>query len=428
MLTVLRQWVGTRRRVLGEGAWVVLGNFGAALGALAGTRLLTEFLPTRVFGETMLLLGIATLGYGLSGAPFVQAAIRSYPDHARTGSLPQLRAGVAALLVRSGPGFGGLWVLGWLVYAVSTEARVWSGLLLVPLLALDMARSLEVSLFNAARRQKPMALWSVTEAWGRPVFAVLATVLIGTSATSVLSGYVVASAVILTFFCLTTRREGVDDRPSGTGHADAGVREELWRYALPLLPLGLISWSSALADRYMIGGLLGVEQAGLYAAAYGIASRPAMALCGAVEATLRPLYFQAVSSGDAPRTRRIFFAWLGGVTVTAAGLFMLFLLFSDLVAQVCLGERYRSGASLMPWIAAGYSLSAISHVFAGVSYARRNTSNVLMAQLAGAVAALVLGLAGIYFLGVKGAAAAVVAAFGLQLAVAMALARRPARQ
>ena len=40
----------------------------------------------------------------------------------------------------------------------------------------------------------------------------------------------------------------------------------MWAYALPLIPLGVISWASTLGDRYFIGGLLGVADAGIYAA------------------------------------------------------------------------------------------------------------------------------------------------------------------
>lgn len=421
------QWFIARRRILGDGAWVAFGQIGSALGALAGTRLLTEFLPPRVFGEVVLLLGVATLGYGLAGGPFMQAVLRLYPDCARAGSLGQLRGAVRKLLVRSGGLLGALWIAGWFIYSRLTGEGLWLGLLLVPLLALDMARSLEVGLFNAARRQRPMALWTAIEAWARPVFAVAVVMLAGASAESVLSGFIAASLATLMLFFLTAQREGMNSAGLDSSAAQANLRREIWRYALPLLPLGLIGWASSLADRYMIGGMLGIEYAGLYAAAYGIASRPAISFCGGIETTLRPLYFQAISSGDQAAARRAFRVWFGLVTTLALAIFLFFFLFSDVVAQWFLGAQYRAGASLMPWIAAGYGLSAVSQVFAGVAYAHGHTRDVLMIQVTGAIASVLVGFVGVYLYGIDGAAMAVPLALGLQLLVAMVLAKGTAK-
>lgn len=421
------QWLMARRRILGDGAWVAFGQIGSALGALAGTRLLTEFLPPRVFGEVALLLGIATLGYGLAGSPFMQAALRFYPDSARARSLAQLRAAAESLLVRSGSWLCLLWIAVWFIYSRLTNESLWLGLLLIPLFGLDMARSFEVALFNAARRQRPMALWTAIEAWARPVFAVAIVILIGVSAESVLSGFIIASAVTLMLFFFVTRREGAAGRGRESNAAQLNLRRDMWRYALPLLPLGLIAWASSLADRYVIGGMLGIEYAGLYAAAYGIASRPALSLCGGIEVTLRPLYYHAISSGDEATARRAFRVWLGSVTALAITVFFFFLAFGDVIAQWFLGAQYRAGASLMPWIAAGYALSAVSQVFAGAAYARGHTRNVLLIQLVGAVASVFAGFVGVYVHGIDGAAVAVPLAFGLQLLVAMVLAKGAAR-
>ena len=415
-----------RRRVLVDGAWVALGQVGAALGALTGIRVLTEFLPPRVFGEVSLLLGIATLGYGMAGGPFVQAALRFYPDCAREGTLPRLRAVTTSLLVLSGLLLATLWSIGWVIYYQSFDTGVLLGLLLIPLFALDMVRSLDVALFNAARRQRPMALWTAADAWARPLLGALCVVTIGVSAQAVLGGYIGGALAVMLLFWLTTQREGASTHDTASHKAQDLLRQNLLRYALPLLPLGLAAWSSSLADRYIIGGMLGIEQAGLYVAVYGIASRPAISLCGGIETTLRPLYFHAVSNNDTAAIRHTFIAWFGMVATIAAAIFLLFLLFSDVIAYWCLGERYRGGSALMPWIAAGYSLSAMSQVFSGIAYARYHTHHVLLAQLTGAIASVVLGIVGVYLFGIQGAAAAVTAALGLQLLAAAVLARKRA--
>ncbi len=44
------------------------------------------------------------------------------------------------------------------------------------------------------------------------------------------------------------------------------LRQRVWRYALPLVPLGFIGWANGLSDRYIVGGMLSLAGAGIYAA------------------------------------------------------------------------------------------------------------------------------------------------------------------
>jgi O-antigen/teichoic acid export membrane protein len=422
-LTVWGGRVATRR-ILGDGAWVAFGQIGSALGALVGVRLLTEILSPRVFGEVTLAVGIVALGYGVVGGPVMQAVLRFYPECAREGILARLRATTTGLLLRSGAWLAAIWVAGWVIYSRWAGESVWLGLLVVPLFVIEVMRSREVALLNAAGRQQPMALWLAAEALCRPLGAALLVMLFGMSAHVVLYGFTAASVTMFLLFFYAAPREGVDREVSRRAADDPTLRRDLRRFALPLVPLGLIGWASSLGDRYLIGGMLGVEHAGLYAAVYGLASRPVLSLCGGVETTLRPLYFRAVSAGRPAASRQMFLIWLGLVTVTAAVVFVGFLLFSETIAAWCLGAQYRSRASLMSWIAAGYALVAVSQVFTGVAYARRETGRVLAIQLTGSLASVFAGVSGVYLSGLQGAAIAVPLAFGVQLLVAMALVRR----
>jgi O-antigen/teichoic acid export membrane protein len=173
--------------------------------------------------------------------------------------------------------------------------------------------------------------------------------------------------------------------------------------------------------------MLGVEHAGLYAAVYGLASRPVLSLCGGIETTLRPLCFRALSSGRTAASRQLFLLWFGLVTATAAVVFVGFFLFSETIAVWFLGAQYRSRASLMPWITAGYALAAVSYALTGLAYARRETGRVLAIQSTGALAGVLIGVAGVYLNGLQGAAIAVPFAFGSQLLVTMTLLRPAAR-
>jgi len=401
----------------------MFGQVTSALGALVAIRVLTEFLSPDAFGELTLVLGIVALASGLVGNPLMQALLRYYPDSVDAGGVSGLRKAVTAHLIKATLAFSAIWLTGWWVYSEVTGAAQWYGLLVVALLAVDLARSLEVTFFNASRRQRPMALSMVADAWGRPVAAVAGITLIGATVSAVVASYIVATLVLLTVLFITTKREGINRTGFVIEH-NRVFTKELLSYSLPLVPLGLIGWAGNLSDRYVLAGVSGLEQAGLYAAAFAIASRPAWLLGGAVETTLRPIYFHAVSSGDAKRQASVFRVWLVLQISVAVGLTAAFWLFSDDLSFWLLGERYRGTASLMPWIASGCGLIVVAQAFAGLCYANRNTKQVLKIEVVGALARVVIGYPAIYAAGLTGAAIAVPIASAIQLAAAIGLTRK----
>ena len=411
------------RRIVSEGAWVLFGQGASALGALLGIRLLTELLAPATFGELALVIGIAALAVGLVGNPLTQALLRYYPDSTRTIGVESLRKSVVACLFKAAVAFSAIWLVGWWLYSEATGASHWIGLLVVALLAVDLARSVEVAFFNAARRQRPMAVLIAADAWGRPIVAVAGITLVGATVSAVVAGYVTATLILLTVLYFVAEREGVNSAKSAV-EPDAVHTRELLRYALPLVPLGVIGWIFNLSDRYVLAGLSGLEQAGMYAAAFAVASRPAWLLGGAVETTLRPVYFHAVSSGDLKQQAGIFRNWLMLQLSVVVVLTTTFWFFSDEISYWLLGERFRSAAPLMPWIAGGCGIIVVAQAFAGLCYASRDTTQVLKIELTGALARVVISYPAIYMAGLSGAAIAVPISAVVQLTAAIVMSRR----
>ena len=62
---------------------------------------------------------------------------------------------------------------------------------------------------------------------------------------------------------------------------------------------------------------MGVEEAGLYAALYGVVSRPFLMAGGMFEAWMRPIYYEAVATQDADREKRMLHLWMGAVVCAA---------------------------------------------------------------------------------------------------------------
>lgn len=412
-------------RLLSDAFWTTIGQVASAVGMIAGIRLLTEFVAPRTFGEVALCLGVATLAMNVVCTPLTQAAIHFFPAMTARNCVGSMRASLAHSLARVG-----LWGLPLVAVAVlvaglsvGADAALVVGLV-AALLVCDCVRSVELTFLNASRMHKHYALWSAAEACLRPCVAAAAVFLMGESAAVVLAGYLATSVVLLGLFLRKIRSGAADPAPS----RDTELDRKMWRYALPLVPLGFISWANGLGDRYVIGGVLSVADAGLYAAIYGLASRPFLMLGQSVELAMRPVFQGAVSAQRRRDANRLLLAWLCAVAGAGTLGLAAMTLWSTRLVELLLAEEYRRTADLLPWIATGYCLLAISDVFTRVSFAHGKTRWVLVIVSCAALAGVVATYIGARLWGLLGAAMAVPVYFGVQLVVAMLAARASHRQ
>lgn len=418
-----------RRRLVGQSAWVLIGQGLSAIGTLVGLRLVTGAVSPTVYGTVVLTVGVVALAQGVAVGPMMQAVLRFYPQYERDGTGSVLRATVTRTLRQP--------VL-WLSIVLVVALGVWSsqtgeGLMLGPLCAalfvVDMTRVVETTFLNAAGRQRAMAQLVAADAWLRPVFAVIVVRIAGASASAVLAGYAIGTALPVSVVHVMKSRRNASDKPLAlsTSEVRQGGRR-LWTYARPLMLIPLLGWVSGQGDRFIIGGLLGLESAGLYAAVYGLASRPFLMFGNAVELSLRQIYYSRVSRGDRTGQGRILRVWLGAVSAGGILLLGAVALLHRQVAGVLLAPEYRAFSSLMVWIAAGYLLFVIGGVVERVCYAVHDTSGVLIIQAGGAIAGILVTVPMVLGFGVKGAAWSVPIYFGIQLCLAIARAGHASRR
>lgn len=414
-------------RIVRETAWVFAGQGAAALATLVGLRVITELVPPVVYGTVALALGVVALAQGLAVGPLMQAVLRYYPDLAARGRVGELRSvtfrALRRLLAISSLALL-LFAIGW---AVAEPSYAVLAALTVALFAVEVARSVEVTFLNAARRQRAMALLVAADAWLRPLAAVAVVWAWGPHGAAVMAGYLIGAALVLAAYRVTAR---VQPLPTpGAASADThGLAARLQAYAWPLTALPLIGWVSGQADRYLIGALAGVSAAGIYAALYGLASKSFLMLSASVELALRQPFYARVADDDQRGARVAFGVWLGGVLAAAFALWGLFALFHAEIAAVLLAAEYRAHAALMAWIAAGYVLLAAAQVFERVCYAYHDTRGVLLVQAAGAALSVAIAAPLVWRHGIEGAAWAVPAYFGAQLLLTMARAHHAWRQ
>lgn len=417
-----------RHRLFREGGWVALGQVLSAAAALISIRIMTELLSPEEFGRLTLLVGAAALALGLVSTPRLQAVIRFYPEWRNRDRLWLLRE-VAESLVHSVVLVAALLisVSGGIVSLFSGEA--WHlGVLIAALLIVDALHAFELAFLNAARRQRAAALIQTANAWARPLVAIGAAWMFGFNAEAALIGYTIGSGLILILSRFLVRFEGTTPEQRALKPFETEDRLEISkaikRYALPLAPLAIFGWLSGMGDRYIIAGILSLQEVGLYAAAYGLASRPFLMLSAIVEQTLRPVLQNAIADGKRDRIylakKRMLSISIAGATAGVAA----FVLINDFAASIFLAPEYRSAAALMPWIALGYGLLCTASVFTRFCYAFDATKYVLTLTLWGSLIGVVVLIPSAKMYGLYGAALAVPVRFAIEMTLSALLSRK----
>lgn len=420
-------WVLVRyRRIIGEGAWVAAGQISTAVVLLVGTRLITEFVPPDTWGLFTMILGLLMLARNVLVTPVLQAVIQFYAQSVASQQLAVMRRIVTRWTVHMTLVLAGLSLLG------SVGAWPFTGIspaivgLAVLISALDILRVLELNFLQAARRQKPHAIASALEAWLRIGLMVGLAWWWGPELSNLLIGNLAAVLIGYLALLMWVPREGTEsvglDRPQHTNLAD-----EMLRYALPLAPLALIGWITSLSDRYIIGWMLGAAEVGVYALIYGLIGQPFAMSQMIIARTLSPVYYKAVSTHDNGLEIRIFRIWIAGTIAIGTLGVLAILLLKDTLAGLLLAEQYRHGAELMPWIAAGWALAALSSVYEAKLHAYRRTRLILSLGAISAVVSVVLPIALIPLMGLKGAAVACPIYFGFSCLILAVTALRSQR-
>jgi O-antigen/teichoic acid export membrane protein len=347
-----------------EGAWVLAGQVGTAVAGLVGVRVLTELAPPAVFGEASLWFGALVLARNFFLVPVSMFQVRYHPDYVRRGQAGAFTRLVRRLAARSTAVFilgGALVYLGW-IWATGTPPRPALLTALACAAGLDTAKSVRQNVLNADRRQKALAIWTAAEACTVVVCTAVALWVLPTTETY-LFGTAAGYLLPLVLFALVLSLPG-DVRPAATPDADErAFYRQVLAYGLPFIPLAVVVWFNNLGDRYLLEGLRDTAAVGLYVAAFGIASKPAMMVGGVISTAARPVLFNAVIGGRARAANRIFHLWLAGTAALNALLVFLLAALGPWIARWFLAAEYRPGApGIITWVAAGYGVYAATQV------------------------------------------------------------------
>lgn len=393
------------RRLSKEGAWVVLGQAAAVLGALAGVRLLTELLDPAAYGELALGMTAAAAVNQTVMGPLGNGVARFYAPALERGDL----GGYLTAVRRLGSGASVIivcMILLTIAGLLLAGRAQWIGIAIAALVLAALAGYSGIlgGIQNAARQRSIVALHQGMESWARFLVAAGLLLWLGATSTVAMAGYAIAGMLVLgsqyVFFRDTVPR----DIPAADKQRD--WQEQIWKYSWPFGAWGIFSWAQQASDRWALELFATTQEVGLYAALFQLGYYPMSMAAGMSVQFLGPIFYQR--AGDASDRRRNenvrrLSRRLTALTLALTGaVFLIALLVHGQIFRILAAAQYASVSYLLPWMLLAGGIFAAGQTIALDLMSQMKTHTMAAAKIATSSLGVAFNFAGAYFLGIKG--------------------------
>jgi O-antigen/teichoic acid export membrane protein len=386
----------------------------AALGLLA-VAAYSRLLEPAVYGVYALVLTSAMMTADVLFHWIRASVVRLLPNERKTAS---------AVLGTAMAGFGAVGAVGLLATAVVAAGHLLPGppglVLLGGTVVLGLA-SFEIALAVVQARRKAglYLILTICRALGSVALGVL-LVVSGLGAWGPLIGLLLATSLPVLALVVLHARTLRASRPR------LATAKLFASYGLPFVVVSIAGAVIAASDRYLIAALVGMEEAGVYAAAYDFTQRLLFMVMAAAFLAFSPAVIRSHERGETVLLSRGIRDQVTLFLVTALPIAVALVLTAPLVARVVFGPEFRAGAEhLLPWLAVGTLLQGVQAFFASYYFtlSRRTATNAWIV-LGGAMLNITLNLLLIPSSGAQGAAVATVLSYAVVLLASVAIGRR----
>lgn len=182
-------------------------------------------------------------------------------------------------------------------------------------------------------------------------------------------------------------------------------------YGAPLMVLETLGVLMRLTDRYLIQGMLGEVELGMYSASYNLVGYLEIIVIGTVAQAVRPLYMKLWERDGEEPTRDFlsstFYIYLAvGIPVVA-----IFSATAPHLLNFLASPKFAAGTVIIPFVTISIMLDGTVHWLGAGLYIKRNTRTLMFWSFVAAVTNVVLNILVIPYFGILGASVVTVVSF-----------------
>lgn len=288
-----------------ELAWVVFGQFLAFSGGIVGIKVLTNMMGPEHYGQLALGLSIAGLVNLFAFGPIGQAITRFFSICREKGQLSLYFATGRKILFLASLMLAAVSLIS-VIACFILFGQQWAILTACALIfgySTGINNSF-ISLQNAIRQRRIVALHQGMDMWLRMLLAVLAMLMWGESGSVALLGFCIGLLLIILsqyYFAFQNHQISEYFLAGDTQNIKASnVYKDFSGYARSFLYFSAFGAIALYADRWILQGLYGEREVGIYAALYLIANTPVTVLMGLAGQLLLPIIYDQAGDMSCP--------------------------------------------------------------------------------------------------------------------------------
>jgi len=182
-------------------------------------------------------------------------------------------------------------------------------------------------------------------------------------------------------------------------------------YGMPLMMLESLGLIMRLSDRYLIQGMLGENELGMYSASYNLTAYLDLIILTAMVQAIKPHYMQLWESEGLEKTKSFLSRGFHSFVVLGIPFITLFSLVSPHMLSFLASDKYAPGTIIIPFVAFSFLLDGAMHFLAAGLYIKKNTKVLMFWGVIATILNLCLNILLIPIYGILGAALVTIASY-----------------
>lgn len=413
------------KRLSKEGFWITIGQIMAMLGSLVGITVLSGLMTPAEYGELALgMTAFAFVGQLIIG-PLGNGVVRFYAPAAANGSLTEYFNDVLILAFRASL----LIIVVGLILAILIYLKDRADIIILFVLSclfgiLSGANSLLNGIQNSARMRANAAIHQGLESWCRFLAAAGFMLLIGHESEYAMLGYCISALIILTSQLYFFRKKIIYDKAQAQAQAQEEVgnnwKGRITNFSLPFASWGIFTWGHLVSDRWALGLFSSADQVGFYVIIYQLGYYPISMAMGVVVNLITPIIYQrAGDASDQVKNRKVsqILLLLTGLSFALTFIiFLLALLFHEVLFSIIIDEKYKDISYLLPWMILAGGIFSSSQIVTINILSQMNSKVMKNGKIVTALFGIIMNCLGAFLFGIDGLVAGMVIFAFLHLA------------
>lgn len=192
-----------------------------------------------------------------------------------------------------------------------------------------------------------------------------------------------------------------------------GLAKSMLMYGAPLMVLESLGVFLRLTDRYLIQGMLGEVELGMYSASYNLTAYLEIIVLATVAQALRPLYMKLWERDGVEPTKEFLSNTFHIYLTVGIPFVALFSATAPHLLNFLASPKFAPGTVIIPFVTISFMLDGCVHWLGAGLYIKRNTRILMIWSLIAALTNLALNFMVIPKFGILGAAAVTVVSFSI---------------